>query len=62
VEIRSRDLTCFVDPTRGSLGFWVLGFRGCRPMGLPMLRPFCKGCKSINKKECNVELVVHVIG
>jgi hypothetical protein len=24
-------------------------------MGLPMFRPFCK-CKSINKKECNVEV------
>jgi hypothetical protein len=44
------DLTCFVDPTKGSLGFWVLGFRGCHPMGLPMFRPFCKGCKCINKK------------
>jgi hypothetical protein len=24
-------------------------------MGLPMIRPFCKECKSINNKECNVE-------
>jgi hypothetical protein len=24
-------------------------------MGLPMIRPFCKGCKSIYRKECNVE-------
>jgi hypothetical protein len=26
-------------------------------MGLPMIRPFCKGCKSIYRKECNVEVV-----
>jgi hypothetical protein len=25
-------------------------------MGLPMIRPFCKGCKSIYRKECNVEV------
>jgi hypothetical protein len=24
-------------------------------MGLPMIRPYCKGCKSIYRKECNVE-------
>jgi hypothetical protein len=24
-------------------------------MGLPMIRPCCKGCKSIYRKECNVE-------
>jgi hypothetical protein len=27
-------------------------------MGLPMFRPFCKGCKCINKKECNVDEVL----
>jgi hypothetical protein len=42
------DITCFVgyvDPKRGSLRFlqWV---KGCRPMGSPMIRNFCK---SINK-------------
>jgi hypothetical protein len=24
-------------------------------MGLPVIRPFCKECKSINRKESNVE-------
>jgi hypothetical protein len=24
-------------------------------MGLPMIRPCCKGCKSIYRKECKVE-------
>jgi hypothetical protein len=26
-------------------------------MHLPMFRNFCKGCKSINKKECNVKVL-----
>jgi hypothetical protein len=43
-KVEIADLTCFsgyVDPTRVSLGFlyWVMG---CRPMGSPMFRPFCK--------------------
>jgi hypothetical protein len=30
-------------------------------MGLPMFRPFCKECKCINNKECNVKEVVEVV-
>jgi hypothetical protein len=29
---------------------------GCWPMGLPMIMPFCKRCKNIYRKECNVEV------
>jgi hypothetical protein len=54
VELRSWDLTCFVDLERGSLGFCIRVL-GCWPMGLPMIRPFCKGCKSIYRKECKDE-------
>jgi hypothetical protein len=38
------DLTYFegdVDPVKGPLGF-CNGFMGCRPMGFPMFRPYCK--------------------
>jgi hypothetical protein len=30
-----------VDPVRGLLGFMSC-LKGCLPMGLPMIRPFCK--------------------
>jgi hypothetical protein len=45
-EIMGSHLFC--GPSKGFIRVFILGFRGCRPMGLPMIRPFFKGCKSIN--------------
>jgi hypothetical protein len=56
VEITRSHLFC--GPNKGFIRVFVLGFMGCRPMGLPMIRPFCKQCKSINKKECKVEVAM----
>jgi hypothetical protein len=38
----------FCGPNKRFIRFFVLRFMGCRPMGLPMIRPFFKECKSIN--------------
>jgi hypothetical protein len=47
-EIMGSDLCC--GPNKGFIR--VLGFQ---PMGLPMISPYCDGCKIIYMKECNVE-------
>jgi hypothetical protein len=47
VEIMGSHLFC--GPNKG----FIRVFR-CHPMGLPMIRPFFKGCKSIYRQECNV--------
>jgi hypothetical protein len=46
----------FCRPNKGFIRVFVLGFWGCHPMGLPMIRHFCERCKSIYRKECNVEV------
>jgi hypothetical protein len=32
----------FCGPRKGFIRVFVLGFMGCQPMGLPMIRHFCK--------------------
>jgi hypothetical protein len=32
----------FCGPNKRFIRVFVLGFMGCRPMGLPMIRHFCK--------------------